>query len=343
MTENNSFMKLFAIVVLIMFGALLAGCRSISEQRSDGVKPQLTSTVTEINQSPTEEEQILMELEKASYTIFINDFERADFCLQKAEYCKRLLDQDRWHGQQRKQLEEFRRHFRREYHIAKTELSKQGIVKMAEDCNSLVAFMKLFARMQPVYESMLSESELWSTDEKTHLLQRKELVTQMLQSMDELLKTSVSDCQEDVWQQRKKFENKAGADYLQYAENCLKAQKNKRFNWWIFGYCRDDFHVLCDGADFCLRVHEAHYILPEMKNLAMELHDNIYQRFSKKGKRLYDKHINIMTPLENLCGYPVDHSESDGDALAWKRFCEIHDGDNKELGLGKLEIVNNNH
>ena len=351
MTQNDSFPKhlvviLYVIIVLLIF----TGCQSVSEKLAVSDKPQIQSVTAMETEAPsaksilTESEQILDELEKDVSTIFINDFEKADFCAQKSEFCRRQLEREGfWHGEERTRLEEFRRNFRREYHIAKMDLSKQAIMKMAEDCNSLVAFMNLFAKMQPVYGNMLSESELWSTDEKTHLLQREEFVKQMLQNMDSLLNTSVADCQEAVRMQRRLFENQKSADYLHHAKDCLKAQKKKWFNWRIFGYCRDDFHILSDGADMCMRVREAEYVTPQMKNIAVDLYHDIFHRFSKKERRIYKKRVNAMPSLVCLRDYPVDHSEADGDALAWKRFLEIHESEKMDFSLGSLEITNINN
>ena len=176
MTQNNSFPKhLVVILYVVIVMLILTGCQSVSEKLAVGDRPQIQSVTVVEAETPsakaalTEAEQILSDLEKDASTIFINNFEKADFCAQKSEFCRRQLERDGfWHGEERKQLEEFRRHFRREYHIAKMDLSKQAIMKMTESCNSMTAFMEFFAKMQPVFEGMLSESELWSPEEKTH-------------------------------------------------------------------------------------------------------------------------------------------------------------------------------
>ncbi len=351
MTQNDSFPKhlvviLYVIIVLLIF----TGCQSVSEKLAVSDKPQIQSVTAMETEAPsaksilTESEQILDELEKDVSTIFINDFEKADFCAQKADFCQRQLEREGvWHGQDRTRLEEFRRHFRREYHFAKMDLSKQAVMKMKESGNSMVTFMKVFSMMLPVQEAMLSEADLWSTDEKTHLLQIEETTKQMLQNMDSLLSTSVADCQVAFSMQRSLFENQKGSDYLHRAKDCLKAQKNKRFNWMIFCYFRDDFHVLSDGADLCIRVREANYVSPEMKNIAVELYDEIFHRFSKKEKRIYNNRVNVMPSLVCLRDYPVDNSETEGDALAWKRFLELNEGEKTDFSLGMLEKVNTEH
>ncbi len=351
MTQNDSFPKhlviiLYVVIVLLIF----TGCQNVSERLAIADKPQMkvvTVVETEVplaKSAPTESERILSDLEKDVSTIFINDFEKADFCVKKADFCQRQLEREGfWHGEERTRLEEFRRHFRREYHFAKMDLSKQAIMNMKESGNSMVTFMKVFAMMLPVHESMLSESELWSVEEKTHLLQSEEVAKQMLQNMDSLLNTSVADCQEAVRMRRRLFENQKGADYLHHAKDCLKAQKQKWFNWRIFGYCRDDFHILSDGADMCMRVREAEYVTPQMKNIAVDLYHDIFHRFSKKERRIYKKRVNAMPSLVCLRDYPVDNSEADGDALAWKRFLEIHESEKTDFSLGSLEITNINH
>lgn len=351
MIHNDSFPKHLVVILYVAIAMMiLTGCQSISDRLAGGDKPQ-SKPVTAIEKeallaesASAESEQILSELERAASTIFINDFERADFCSRKAEYCRQLLTrEDRWRGGDRERLEKFRRHFRREYHFAKMDLSKQAIMSMKERGDSLVTFMKVFARMLPVLESMLSESELWNMEEKTHLLQSEDVVKQMLQNMDSLLNTSVADCREAVRMKRRLFENKKGADYIHHAEDCLKAQKHKWFNWRIFGYCRDDFHILSDGADMCMRVRDAEYVTPQLKNIAVYLYHDIFNRFSKKEREIYKDRVNAIPSLVCLRNYPVDNSEADGDALAWKRFLEIHGSGKADFGLEFLENTDINH
>lgn len=359
MTQNDSFPKhLVVILYVVIVLLILTGCRSVSDGLAGGDKPQMkavttveTDAVTAVETEvplaksvPTESEQILSDLEQAASTVFINDFEKADFCVQKADFCRRQLEREGiWNGEERTRLEEFRRHFRREYHFAKMDLSKQAVMKMKESGNSLVTFMRVFAMMLPVHESMLSEAELWSVEEKTVLLQSEETAKQMLQNMDRLLNRSIADCRAAFSMWRSLFENQKGADYLHHAKDCLQAQKNKRFNWRIFGYCRDDFHILSDGADMCKRVRDANYVSPQLKNIAVEMYDEIVHRFSKKEKRIYKERVNAMPSLVCLRDYPVDHSEADGDALAWKRFLEIHESEKTDFSLGSLEITNISH
>ena len=351
MHQNDSFPKhLVVILYVVIVMLILTGCQSVSDKLAVVDKPQIQSVTAIETEVPsaksglTESEQILSDLEKDASTIFINSFEKADFCAQKSEFCQRQLEREGfWHGNERKQLEKFRRHFRREYHFAKMDLSKQAVMKMKESGNSMVTFMNVFAMMLPVQEAMLSEAELWSAEEKTQLLQSEENTKQMLQNMDSLLNTSIADCRAAFSMQRNLFENEKGSDYLHHAKDCLKAQKDKRFNWRIFGYCRDDFHVLSDGADLCVRVREANYASPQLKNIAVELYDEIVHRFSKKERRIYNNRVNVMPSLICLRDYPVDYSETEGDALAWKRFLELHEGEKTDFSLGMLEIVNTEH
>ena len=200
-------------------------------------------------------------------------------------------------------LQEIRKFAERTYYSNLCNDTIQNAYDQFEDAKRHDEEVKACETAIGTIDDTLNKKELWSYSERKELRHIRSEFKRNKAITISVFKGLVEKYKKILDKQRIDFVNRMCRQDIKVAQNILKGEKSKWFNWELFDHSRDNVHKLCRALKLLERSMNSNLVSYNLKDKATQVYNNIYRRFSEEKREEFARYQDISSYIDSD-GFP---------------------------------------